>query len=296
MKNFSLIAHQDATELIYKENNHITGVSYLPLDRGESIIKPHLTHHFVLFVLKGEVELSCKYYNEKIVSEGHMTFLSKGGFLQVSTHTAHASLLIFGFDEISIHTSDTLMSFFTIHGNKKAYIHNTLPVNSDMKQIVDRIVLQVRKGKIKNTEICQAWNIELFITFITYYTKTQITEFFRPLVSTDISFRDFVENNYTDAEGSAEKLIQYSGISRSLFIRTFKKEFGTTPKAWMMERFKKDLRYYASRPNATTSFVASCLRITDVRLCQLTRRLYDLTPQQLIAKEQASRLTRHTQE
>ncbi len=52
------------------------------------------------------------------------------------------------------------------------YTHNILPVKEDMKQIVDRMVLQVRKGKIRNGAICQAWHTELFITFVTYYTKT----------------------------------------------------------------------------------------------------------------------------
>ena len=32
MKNYSLISHEDSTELVYKDNNHVTGVSFLPLD------------------------------------------------------------------------------------------------------------------------------------------------------------------------------------------------------------------------------------------------------------------------
>ena len=137
-------------------------------------------------------------------------------------------------------------------------------------------------GKIKNAEICQAWNVELFITFITYYTKTQVTEFFRPLMSTEINFKDFIENNYMEVYGNVEKMIQYSGMSEHNFNRRFREEYGMPPKAWMTERFKKDILHYASLPNATTSFVASKLHITDVRLCQLTRKYYDLTPQQLI--------------
>ena len=282
MKNYSLIAHQDSTELVYNDNNHVTGVSYIPLEKGESILKSHLDHHFVIFILKGKAVISCKHYTSKIVSQDHMTFVSKGGFLEITAHGINTSFLIFGFDEITIRTSESLMDFFSTHGNRKHYVHNTLPVKADMKQIVDRIVSQLRKGRMKNPEICLAWNLELFFTFITYYTKTQVTDFFRPLVSTDMSFRDFVENNYMEVEGNAEKLIQYSGMKRHIFIKEFKQEFGTTPKEWLTQKFRQNLEYYASRPNATTTFVASKLKLTVTRLCQLTRKYYNLTPQELI--------------
>ena len=288
MKNYSLISHEDSTELVYKDNNHVTGVSFLPLDKNESVIKSQLQHHFVVFVLKGQVEISCKLYDNKTVKEGNMTFLSKGGFLQITAVGKNASLLFFGFNEVTIRTSESLMDFFQIHGNQKQYIHNTLPIKASMKSIVDLIVSEVRKGKIKNAEICQAWNVELFITFITYYTKTQVTEFFRPLVSTEINFRDFIENNYVEVEGNVEKLIQYSGMTEKPFMKAFKKEFGTTPKTWMTQRFKHDIEHYCSRPNATTTFVASKLRITDVRLCQLTRKYYNCTPKELIEKSKRS--------
>lgn len=288
MKNYSLIAHEDSTELVYNDSKHVTGVCYLPLDRGESVIKPHLSHHFVVFVLKGTIRLTCKHYKDELVSEGHMTFISKGGILKVTAHEVDSSLLIFGFDEITIRTSESLMDFFTSHGNRKEFVHNTLPIHEDMKQIVDRIVTQVRKGKMKHPEICLAWNMELFFTFITYYTKTQVTEFFRPLVSTDINFRDFIENNYVEVEGNVGRLIRFSGMTEHNFNKKFREEYGMPPKAWMTERFKRDLEHFASKPNATTSFVASKLKITDVRLCQLTRKYYSCTPQQLIERVRAS--------
>ena len=284
MKNFSLISHRDSTELVYQDNHHITGVSYIPLEKGESIIKPHLAHHFVIFVLKGRIDLSCKDFRDKRISEGHMIFLSKGGFLKICAHEINSSLLFFGFDEVTVRTSETLMEFLTAHGNLKGYSHNTLPVKADMKQIVDRIVMQLRKGRMKHPIICQAWNTELFITFITYYTKTQITEFFRPIISTDINFRDFIENNYVEVDGNVEKLIKFSGMPAHVFAQRFKKEFGTTPKAWLLERLKQDLLFYASQPNATTTFVASKLKLTDVRLCQLTKKYYNCTPMELIEK------------
>ena len=282
MDNFSLISHQDSVELVYNENNHITGVTYIPLDKGESIAKPHLSHHFVVFVLKGRVEISCKDYTEKIVREGYMTFLSKGGFLEVMAHEVNSSLLFFGFDEVTIRTDKSLQDFFTSHANKDMFTHNTLPVKADMKHIVDGIVTQVRKGKIKNGAICQAWHTELFITFVSYYTKAQVTEFFRPIISTDINFRDFVENNYMEVECNALKLIQLSGMPKHIFNKRFKEEYGTTPKVWMEERLRKDLQYYATLPNITTKYLAGKLQMTVIKLCKITNRLYGLTPGELI--------------
>lgn len=284
MKGSNLIPYKECSELVYRENNHITGVSYVSLTKGRSIRRTHLTQHFVLFVLKGQIEVSCRHYEGRNVSEGHMIFLSRAGYMHISATEEDSALLFFGFDEITIRTNESLMDFLTSHGNLKAHSNNALPVKKDMMDIVDRVVNQIRKGRIKNAAICQAWHTELFITFITYYTKSEVTDFFRPLVSTNISFRDFVENNYTEVDCNAERLIRYSGMSRGTFLKTFKEEFGTTPKHWLTDRFKKELEYWSSLPNATTSYVASKLGITDVRLCQFTRKHYGITPQQLIGK------------
>lgn len=288
MRNFHIISHQDCIELTHNENGRLTGASYLPIDKNENIIEPFLQHHIVIFVLKGKIEITCKHYKEKTVREGHMTFLSRGGFVQIKACQARSNLLVFGFDEITIRTNDTLMDFFTTHSNLQGKIHNTLPLKASMKHIVDGIVSEVRKGKLKDSSICQAWNTVLFITFVTYYTKAQITEFFRPLVNSQINFRDFIENNYLEVDSNVEKLILFSGMSHHHFYKTFVEEFGMSPKTWMLERFKQDIVHYSSRPNATTTFVATKLGITVTRLCQLTRKYYDCTPQQLIEKHKTS--------
>ena len=282
MKKSNLINHPDSIELVFDENGHIIGTAYVPMTSNDIIVKNNLTHHFVIFVLRGEIELTCKHYEVKTVKAGNMTFISKGGFLQVQSQEVNSSVLFFAFDEITIRTSESLMDFFSSHGNLSGYVHNPLPVNLSMKHIVDKITIQLRKGRIKNPVICQAWHTELFITFISYYTKTQVMEFFRPLLSTNINFRDFVENNYMEVNGSVEKFIRFSGMTQYSFMKKFKEEFGVTPKVWMAGKFKEELEYFSSLPNATTSFVASKLGITDVRLCQLTRKIYGVTPQKLI--------------
>ena len=288
MRNFHIISHMDSIELAHNENGRITGASYISLDRYETVTDPFLQHHVVLFVIKGDIDLTCKHYSEKTVREGSMTFLSRGGLLHIKAGNARTSLLVFGFDEVAIRTTDSLVDFLTTHGNLKGRVHNTLPMKTSIRHIVEGIVTEVRKGKLKDASICQAWHTVLFITFVTYYTKAQVTEFFRPLVSSEINFRDFIENNYLEVDGNVEKLILFSGMSHHHFHKQFNEEFGMSPKTWMLERFKQELIHHSSRPNATTSFVASKLRITDVRLCQLTRKYYNCTPMELIEKSKRS--------
>ena len=57
----------------------------------------------------------------------------------------------------------------------------------------------------------------------------------------------------------------------------------TTPKVWMTERFKYQMEHYASICKITPLVLAKKLGLTDVRLCQLTRKYYNCTPQELIA-------------
>ena len=105
MRNFHIISHMDSIELAHNENGRITGASYISLDRYETVTDPFLQHHVVLFVIKGDIDLTCKHYSEKTVREGSMTFLSRGGLLHIKAGNARTSLLVFGFDEVAIRTS-----------------------------------------------------------------------------------------------------------------------------------------------------------------------------------------------
>ena len=148
MKRSNLIPYKECSELVYRENNHITGVSYVSLTKGRPIRRTHLTQHFVLFVLKGQIEVSCRHYEGRNVSEGHMIFLSRAGYMHVSATEEDSALLFFGFDEITIRTNESLMDFLTSHGNLKAHSNNALPVKKDMMDIVDRFAAKEIQFKV----------------------------------------------------------------------------------------------------------------------------------------------------
>lgn len=53
----------------------------------------------------------------------------------------------------------------------------------------------------------------------------------------------FVENNFPEVDGKAEKLVRYSGMKRGVFIKPFRPGFGTVTKDWMNEGFIRVRQY-----------------------------------------------------
>ena len=66
--------------------------------------------------------------------------------------------------------------------------------------------------KVKIPQVCTSWNMTIFVTFTSFYKRSELLEFFRPIMSTTTDFRSFVENNFLEAEGNVSKLRKLSGL------------------------------------------------------------------------------------
>ncbi|WP_280744346.1 MULTISPECIES: helix-turn-helix domain-containing protein [unclassified Parabacteroides] len=77
---------------------------------------------------------------------------------------------------------------------------------------------------VKVFELCQILKAN--------YSVKEAVDFFRPLISRDHSFTDFVMDNYL-AVATISDLVKLSPYSLSVFKRRFKESFGEAPYQWM---------------------------------------------------------------
>ena len=81
---------------------------------------------------------------------------------------------------------------------------------------------------------------ELMFILRGFYTRPELAMFFRPLISNDMGFSDFILKNYRNVK-TVEELARLSNYSRSGFKAHFRKTFGTSASAWMRERKARDV-------------------------------------------------------
>lgn len=89
---------------------------------------------------------------------------------------------------------------------------------------------------------------ELMFILRGFYTRPELAVFFRPLISNDIGFSDFILKNYRNIK-TVEELAKLSNYSRSGFKAHFRKTFGTSASAWLREKKARNVYHELNSTN-----------------------------------------------
>lgn len=272
-------------EVVHSDGDRVTGFSLRSFKAGRIYEDAQTYHNYILYIIRGAVEISCSLYMKKIVKEGYMAFLPRGTAYRIVSLESNSGILFFAFDTAYVRLNDSLYDFFVRHASKAPYSYTALPIDEHMAKVVDVIVMQMTGAKrIMITEICLAWNTIIFTTFATFYKRKDLLNFLRPIMSAKVNFRSFVENNFLDAKGNVAKLVALSGMPATTFSYNFKKEFGTAPKTWFHEQLRKRILSLAKKEKARPTDIGKSLHMDVRRLSQITKQLFGCTPTDLIKK------------
>lgn len=270
-------------ELLYDDGMHVTGFSLRTFKENRSNQDQESQHNYILYIMEGTVTISCNLYQNKTVAAGNMAFLPRGTTYSIVSLKGTGRILFFAFDTTFVRLNESLYNYFVSHASDALYTFNTLPIDDHMAKVVEIIVMQMTSHKrIMMTEICQAWNTIIFTTFATFYQRKDMLNFLRPIMSSKINFRSFVENNYLDAQGRVSKLAELSGMPVTTFNYYFKKEFGCAPKLWFHDQLRKQITTLVKSGNVRPTDIAKSLHVNVRRLSQVTQKHFGCTPTEVI--------------
>lgn len=275
-------------EVAHDNHGLITGFSLRSFKKVHDFEDQMSKHYYLLFMLSGTIEMSCSLYMHRRIHEGEIAFLPKGSLYLIKSCTAKSKVLMFAFDTTMIKMDAPLFNYFVKNASKKPYEFSTLPINDQMGKVIDMIVSQmVASKKVKIASVASAWNTSIFVTFASFYKRSELLEFFRPLMSTVTDFRSFVENNFLEAEGNVSKLMKLSGLTRHIFEKKFREEFGIAPKEWFHRQLRKRILSLARIKETRPKEIARDLHVTIPRLSQICRQHFGCTTTELIARVQS---------
>ena len=281
---------KNATQMASRVNDHETGFADLLIQKEEVYEDLNTKHYYIIMIMSGEVNVSCKLYRNKLIKSGTMTFIPRGSKMLIRALT-DTNILLFGFTTTIIRTDNEMLEYFCTHAGKKDYTFNTLPICSAMNDFLKLIGSQLHEKKLKHSGICHVWNTYFFHMMVAYYKKDEITAFMRPIISGAADFKSFIENNYLEADGNVSRLITLSGLSTMTFKTRFKAAYGMTAKQWLDKRLKEQIIEYAAEKNMGPSHMAHQMFITPQRLNRLCHRLWGVTGSEAIRLVQAGELT-----
>ena len=290
IQSIEITKWRNATQMASRVNDHETGFADILIHKEEVYADLNTNHYYIVMIISGEVNASCKLYKNKLIKSGTMAFIPRGSKMVIRA-LEDTNILLFGFTTTIIRTDNEMLEYFCTHAGKKDYTFNTLPICSAMSDFLKLIGAQIHEKKLKHSGICHVWNTYFFHMMVAYYNKDEITAFMRPIISGGADFKSFIENNYLEADGNVSKLITLSGLSVMTFKTRFKATYGMTAKQWLDQRLKEQILGYATERNVGPSHIAHQMLMTPQRFNRLCHRLWGVTGSELIRRVQTGELS-----
>ena len=290
IQSIEITKWRNATQMASRVNDHETGFADILIHKEEVYADLNTNHYYIVMIISGEVNASCKLYKNKLIKSGTMAFIPRGSKMVIRA-LVDTNILLFGFTTTIIRTDNEMLEYFCTHAGKKDYTFNTLPICSAMSDFLKLIGAQIHEKKLKHSGICHVWNTYFFHMMVAYYNKDEITAFMRPIISGGADFKSFIENNYLEADGNVSKLITLSGLSVMTFKTRFKATYGMTAKQWLDQRLKEQILGYATERNVRPSHIAHQMLMTPQRFNRLCHRLWGVTGSELIRRVQTGELS-----
>lgn len=216
------------------------------LNKDQNVSLVFENDYSFVFVTNGELELVKKKSLKHKLKEGLMYALGFG-FSGELTAKADAAFFILTFDKPQI-----LCDEFVLVGLKK-YLPNILPVLPSLQMsepifnFLSQIDFFIRK-KMFCKHLYALKQSEWFFLMRGFYTKKQNAAFFYELVDEGNSFSYMVQR-YANQVDTVSELAKACSMSTKTLTRHFKKTFDTTPKQWLLEQKRQQVKLEVKKSN-----------------------------------------------
>lgn len=236
--------HLEHLKCFYHEpkNQPTISVKYVA---AEECWKFTTTENVILFFLEGHPIVKFQYYDEEVLSKGHVLFIPSGHKISCLSQESSMYLLIRLHEQVKFCECFILEQLYKEYQNE---LHNQEAVLSPHYLEVYGILWHYLNGIIRSIEdgLCCKYYFEtkikeLFYLLRAYYPKRELRDFFRLILTNDTVFSDYVKNNHLNYK-TAFDLAESMNYSYSGFLKKFKSVFGMPAYRWMKEQ-KAELIY-----------------------------------------------------
>jgi AraC-like DNA-binding protein len=194
--------------------------------------------NYFIFLLEGEIMISCNEFRNHLCKEGEMVFIAQDSDSASETLT-DVKYVLLSFDN-QFTLCDQLAVESLQSNNKKPLVFNKLDIRPPLRLVLDSVLFYL-EHKIQCRHLHAIKQKELFLIFRAFYTKEEMARFLAPMLNKDIDFKAFVLQHYQEVK-TVEELANMCKISVRSFNRKFNEYFGDSPYSWMLKQKSRHIK------------------------------------------------------
>lgn len=211
--------------------------------RNEVMSKNH-----IIAVLSGSIELKYEQYPPRIISEGEIFVLSRSSIVH-SRCVKDVRFMILYFETPTTNCEKLNFQQLKEMAKDLEYDFNVLPIKPPLKVFFSSLAHYLEIGA--NCEHLHAIKLtEMFLCLRYFYRKEELAALFAPMLYKKHDFRYLVLENYERA-ASIQELVEFAHMSKTVFFKKFKEEFGVSAKQWVLAKKVQRIEYMALEPDMT---------------------------------------------
>jgi len=214
-------------------------IDYIQLEAGEKKEETLFSTEIIL-VTQGSFFLSYDHFLDRIIDAGKILLLPPGCHFTVRAET-RVSALVFRMREAVRFCDGYATDNMDIGKDTPGHELSSLEVKPVVKEYISFLKDSMESG-LDHEEYLQLKAQELLFLLRSYYAAEELRRFFRPLLSPDVRFHQFVLRYYRKVK-TVREFAQLNNCSVSNFDKKFRGAFGTSAYQWMQQK-KIDLLYH----------------------------------------------------
>lgn len=273
MKQLDINEH---TSCLYHQSDLRVKFRHTTIKKGDILKEDDATLNYMIFVLSGELIVSCDQCINKKIYKNEFFFFPKSSYHkgQVLSDT---ELVILSFDWITnLYDNISIMELEKIK-TKIEPIFNPLPIKAPMQSFFIPLCVYL-KDETDCIRLHEIKLSELLWILRTYYTKEELANLFHPIIGKSLKFRNKVLSIYQSA-GTAQELAQMCGYTRQAFGKLFLQEFGETTYAWMQKNKLIQIKTRLADPSIQLQDIVSEFNLSSLpHLNRLCKNYFSKTP------------------
>lgn len=214
----------------YFVSDYTVNFSLRQAKKGDSIELEDNQLNYLIFLLEGEVNVSCNEFHNHLLSSNEVIFVAQDSAFATEAYSDIKYLLL-GFNN-QIALFDQLGFADLNEFINERNVFSKLDIRPALQAVIESIIFY-QDNKIRYQHLDDAKQKEIFLVFKTFYDKQELARFLKPILNQELDFKSFIIKHYMEAK-NVEELSEICNLSIRSLTRKFKHFFGESPYKWML--------------------------------------------------------------
>jgi AraC-like DNA-binding protein len=230
-----------AVEFVYRE-----------MEKGEFFTTGTKDHNHILFILGGDIYISCNEFTRRIIRRNEFVFVPIAADV-IGVATSACRVMFFSFHTChDFFPSAYLKSLINSAASGK-HTFPALRINKPLDTFFDTLIHYLERG-INSPVLHEIKHKEFFTILQSFYKPKKVAEFLHPIIGKSPEFRGKILSIYRKVE-TIDDFATLMNSNPKLFSREFRDEFGLSPYQWLLNQKAKHVHFSLAESDKDLSVI-----------------------------------------